>query len=67
MKVENRSLNKPLSGKISAVTITALENWNGFIVNSTTELVVLVAESEGNVGNGKPTCTFSKKAIIIFK
>ena len=42
-------------------TITELKNWNGFVVNDTTNLVVLEAESEGNTGDGKTTCILQQK------
>ncbi|MBE6151305.1 MAG: type II secretion system protein [Firmicutes bacterium] len=53
------SLSRPKNGKVT--TITELKNWNGFIVNDTTNLVVLEAESEGNTGDGKTTCTLQQK------
>ncbi|MBE6150750.1 MAG: prepilin-type N-terminal cleavage/methylation domain-containing protein [Firmicutes bacterium] len=53
------SLSRPKNGKVT--TITELKNWNGFVVNDTTKLVVLVAESEGNTGDGKTTCTLQQK------
>jgi len=53
------SLTRPKTGKVT--DITELKNWNGFVVNDTTNLVVLVAGSEGNVGNGKTTCTLQQK------
>ena len=53
------SLTRPKNGKVT--TITELKNWNGFVVNDTTNLVVLEAESEGNTGDGKTTCTLQQK------
>ena len=53
------SLSRPKNGKVT--TITELKNWNGFVVNDTTKLVVLEAESEGNTGDGKTTCTLQQK------
>ncbi|MBE6151068.1 MAG: type II secretion system protein [Firmicutes bacterium] len=53
------SLTRPKTGKVT--TITELKNWNGFVVNDTTNLVVLEAESEGNTGDGKTTCTLQQK------
>ena len=53
------SLSRPKNGKVT--TITELKNWNGFVVNDTTNLVVLEAESEGNTGDGKTTCTLQQK------
>ena len=53
------SLSRPTSGKVT--TITELKNWNGFVVNDTTNLVVLEAESKGNTGDGKTTCTLQQK------
>ncbi|MBE6150465.1 MAG: prepilin-type N-terminal cleavage/methylation domain-containing protein [Firmicutes bacterium] len=52
-------LSKPTSGKVT--TITAVNNWNGFNVDADTDLVVLVSESEGNVGDGESTCTLQQK------
>ena len=53
------NLKRPETGK--ATNITDINNWNGFIVNDTTNLAVLEAESEGNIGNGKTTCTLQQK------
>ena len=53
------SLSRPKTGKVT--TITELKNWNGFVVNDTTTLIVLEAESEGNTGDGKTTCTLQQK------
>ena len=53
------SLTRPKNGKVT--TITELKNWNGFVVNDTTNLVVLEAESEGNTGDGTKTCTLQQK------
>ncbi len=52
-------LSKPNIGKVNV--LTAVSNWNGFVVDSTTDLQVLVAESEGNVGDGVNTCTLAQK------
>ena len=52
-------LSRPTSGKVT--TITAVNNWNGFAVDSSTDLVVLEAASEGEVGDGKTTCTLCQK------
>ena len=52
-------LIKPTSGKVT--NIASLDNWSGFLVDSTTNLVVLVAEKEGNTGNGVTTCTLQQK------
>ena len=48
-------LSRPKNGKVT--TITAIDNWNGFVVDSSTDLVVLEAESESTPGDGKTTCT----------
>ena len=48
-------LSKPESG--DAINFISADKWNGFNVTSTTQLVVLESESEGNNGNGKETCT----------
>ena len=53
------NLNRPKNGKVTI--ITAVDNWNGFSVDSTTNLVVLIPESEGNIGNGTSTCTLQQK------
>ena len=53
------SLTKPVNGKIT--NITAVDNWNGFGVNNSTNLIVLEAETEGNIGDGINTCTLQQK------
>ena len=53
------SLTRPKNGKVT--DITEVTNWNGFVVNDTTNLVVLEAESEGSTGDGKTTCTLQQK------
>ncbi len=53
------NLTRPKNGKVTS--ITAVDNWNGFSVDSTTNLVVLISESEGNIGNGTSTCTLQQK------
>ena len=52
-------LSRPTNGKVT--TITEVANWNGFDVDGTTDLVVLEATSEGEVGDGKTTCTLCQK------
>ena len=52
-------LSRPTNGKIT--TITTTDKWSGFNVNSSTDLVVLTALKEGEVGNGKTTCTLQQK------
>ena len=53
-------IKRPTNGTIT--NITAVDNWNGFDVDSTTNLVVLVAESEGKIGDSsKGTCTLQQK------
>ena len=52
-------LNRPKNGNVTSITDT--NNWNGFVVNNSTNLVVLEAESEGNIGDGKTTCTLQQK------
>ena len=52
-------LTKPTSGKVT--NITEVANWNGFDVDSETNLVVLESEREGIHGNGKTTCTLAQK------
>ncbi|MBE6150852.1 MAG: type II secretion system protein [Firmicutes bacterium] len=53
------SLTRPANGKVT--TITSTTNWSGFSVDSSTDLVVLAAMKEGEVGNGKTTCTLLQK------
>ena len=52
-------LSRPQTGKVTDITEVA--NWSGFKVDDSTDLVVLVAESEGNVGDGETTCTLQQK------
>ena len=54
-------LNQPKSGNIS--NVASLDVWkkSGFEVSDTTQLKVLVAESEGNIGDGVNTCTLCQK------
>jgi len=52
-------LSLPLNGK--AVNVVSINKWTGFEVDSTTDLVVLMSESEGEVGDGKTTCTLQQK------
>ena len=53
------NLARPKNGKVT--DITSVENWNGFDIDSTTDLVVLESVSEGEVGDGKTTCTLCQK------
>ncbi len=53
------NLTRPKNGKVT--TITDVDNWNGFIINSSTNLIVLTAAKEGAVGDGKTTCTLQQK------
>ena len=53
------SLAKPKNGNIT--NITEKDNWTGFSVQDDTKLVVLEATSEGEVGDGKKTCTLCQK------
>ena len=53
------SLTRPANGKVT--TITSTTNWSGFSVDSSTDLVVLSALKEGEVGDGKTTCTLQQK------
>ena len=53
------SLSRPKTGNI--IDVTEAGNWSGFIIDDTTKLIVLAAESEGNIGNGKTTCTLCQK------
>ncbi|MBE6151457.1 MAG: type II secretion system protein [Firmicutes bacterium] len=52
-------LTKPTSG--FATDLTPLKNWNGFKVDENTRLIVLGAGSEGEVGDGRTTCTLAQK------
>ena len=52
-------LSRPKNGNVT--NITEVKNWSGFDVNATTSLVVLEATSEGEVGDGKTTCTLCQK------
>ncbi len=53
------SLSRPTNGKVTAITSTT--NWSGFGIDSSTDLVVLTAAKEGEVGDGKTTCTLQQK------
>ena len=53
-------LNQPEDGL--AIEFVSIEKWEGFKnINSSTELVVLEAETEGFEGDGKDTCTLCQK------
>ena len=53
------SLTRPKTGIISNITIK--DNWLGFNVDSNTNLIVLDSTSEGEIGDGKFSCTLSQK------
>ena len=53
------NLIRPTNGKIT--NITTKDNWTGFNVTNDTDLIVLVASSEGQTGNGTTTCTLCQK------
>jgi len=53
------NLTRPTSGKIDK--IAPVDKWTGFNVNSSTNLIVLESASEGDIGNGKTTCTLCQK------
>ena len=53
-------MHRPTTDKITM--ITSVNNWNGFKVDDNTELKVLKATTEGDVGDGKTTCTLVQKA-----
>ncbi len=53
------NLSRPKNGNVT--NITEVKNWSGFDVNATTSLIVLEATSEGEVGDGKTTCTLCQK------
>ena len=55
----NLNLSKPIMGEITSLTL--ITNWSGFEVDSSTNLHVLVAESEGKPGDGINTCTLAQK------
>jgi len=42
-------------------TVSKIDDWNGFDIDSNTELVVLVSELEGREGDGETTCTLKQK------
>ena len=52
-------LTRPTTGKITNITVK--DNWNGFDVDNDTDLVVLIASSEGQSGNGTTICTLAQK------
>lgn len=52
-------LKKPESG--SYTNIASKENWSGFNITNSTKVEVLIAESEGEEGNGRSTCTLVRK------
>ena len=52
-------IKRPTNGKVA--NITEIRNWDGFVVDSSTNLVVLEAASEGEVGDGETTCTLCQK------
>jgi len=56
----NLEIKKPRNGSIE--NVTSKSNWNGFIVDDDTQLKVLKATTEGNVGDGTSTCTLLQKA-----
>ena len=55
------NLNRPKNDDITS--LTTLEKWkeSGFVVDANTKFVVLEATSEGEVGDGKTTCTLCQK------
>ena len=53
------NLSRPKNGNVTS--IAEVDKWVGFEVDSTTELVVLEAESENVPGDGKTTCTLQQK------
>ncbi len=56
----NLEIKRPRNGSIENVTVKS--NWNGFVVDDDTQLKVLKATTEGNVGDGISTCTLLQKA-----
>ncbi|MBE6150404.1 MAG: BspA family leucine-rich repeat surface protein [Firmicutes bacterium] len=56
----NLDIKRPRNGSIE--NVTSKSNWNGFIVDDDTQLKVLKATTEGNVGDGEKTCTLLQKA-----
>jgi len=56
----NLDIKRPRNGLIK--NVTAISNWNGFIVDDDTQLKTLKATTEGNVGDGESTCTLLQKA-----
>ena len=55
----NLTLSRPKNGNIT--NITAKENWLGFNVDDNTQFQLLVANLEGELGNGTTTCTLAQK------
>ena len=53
-------IKRPRNGSIE--NVTSKSNWSGFIVDDDTQLKVLKATIEGNVGDGTSTCTLLQKA-----
>jgi len=53
------ALTRPTTGKVT--NITAVGNWKGFDVDTSTNLIVLIPTSENGVGDGKTTCTLAQK------
>ena len=56
---QNLDLKKPKNGVVEK--LTSVSNWNGFNVDSTTNLKVLRAEEVGIQGDGINTCTLHQK------
>lgn len=52
-------LNKPITGL--AINFVPPDKWNGFELKDDTKLIILEAESEGKIGDGKETCTLCQK------
>ena len=51
---------RPKSGK--AIKVLSADKWEGFNVDNNTKLIVLLAETEGYLGDGVITCTLQQKA-----
>ncbi len=54
------NLKRPRNGSIE--NVISKSNWNGFYVDDDTQLKTLKATTEGNIGDGKSTCTLLQKA-----
>ena len=56
---QNLSLSRPVNGSVIQTALT--DNWYGFKVEPADYVQVLIAKSEGQLGNGEETCTLQQK------